>query len=195
MRTPYSIYDEFFKSQLDEIHSICGISGPTDVPPPLVATDPPSAPFCGSGAFHTSKAGDTCSSIALQYSVPSAAVYTGNQQLFYNCSSIPAGLQLCLPLSCTKVYSVQPNTTCRDIEIAQDLTEGYLRRYNPWLAWDCSNLQTGIVNYGNVLCLSPQGGTFGATGSIPGVTAAPRPGGASGSGSGSLVPTTARLLI
>lgn len=33
--TPYSIYDKTYQSDLEFIHSKCGLSGPTSILPPL----------------------------------------------------------------------------------------------------------------------------------------------------------------
>jgi hypothetical protein len=43
---------------------------------------------------------DTCTSIVVVNSASSAALYIGNQHLICWCSSIKAGLELCLPLLC-----------------------------------------------------------------------------------------------
>lgn len=90
----------------------------------------------------------------------------GNSNTFNNCSKIPVGSSICLPLSCNSTYNLQSNdTTCLRIEIDNNLFPGSLRAYNPWINFDCSNLQDASQNLGNILCLSPQAGVYNSTNS------------------------------
>jgi hypothetical protein len=179
--TPYSIYDSFYQRILDKLHQKCGITGPTTIPPPLAPLPPKTQPaFCASASHYTTKSKDTCDSIAVAKKVASASLYMNNQEALHNCSSIPSNVDLCLPLPCDRTYTTQPGDTCFSIETAYSLSSGDVRRYNSWVKQDCLNLQSAVANYGRVLCLSPQGGTFTGTAPIPGVTQGPRQGGTDG---------------
>jgi hypothetical protein len=112
----YSYYNELFQHNLETVTSKCGISANTTIPPPLIIVEPEEEPLCLSDNIYYTKAGDTCTSIALDYSVSSAALYMGNQDLIRNCQRVAVGQKLCLPLSCEHTYVLQPNDTCRSIE-------------------------------------------------------------------------------
>lgn len=158
----YSIYDGFYKVELEYVYSKCGVSGPTDIPPPLTVGDPPAAPYCVTGKRYTTVAGNTCESISSKTSVSSAALYMGNQELVKDCGNVTAGLSLCVPITC-QIYRVQPQDTCLSIEASLNLESDILRNYNSWLTWDCQNLQPATDFYGKNICVSPQGGTFTGT--------------------------------
>ncbi|XP_014555283.1 carbohydrate-binding module family 50 protein [Bipolaris victoriae FI3] len=172
----YSTYDEDWKKDLEYVYSTCGLSGPTTVPPPLVGLEPETPGLCISDQFYTAKSGDTCDSIALANSVASAALKMANSKL-YGCNDIKAGEKLCLPLTCPKLYTLQKDDSCVSIEMAQNLTLGDIRRYNPWLNLDCPNLHVATPVLGSVLCLGAQGANVTTTATLPtGPTAAPAPG-------------------
>ncbi|KAJ6070768.1 CAZyme family GH55 [Penicillium canescens] len=166
--TPYSEYDITFQSQLKYINSKCGLNIPTDIPDPLQPTIDPYKPSdsCASGIKYITVAGDTCDSIATKYKVSSAALFIGHVNLF-ECEDIAVGTELCMPFQCETVYTIKSNDTCISIEKAQSV--GYndgssLRKWNPWINYDCSNLQTvSDVAYGHVICLSPQSGSSNDT--------------------------------
>ncbi|KAJ5649234.1 uncharacterized protein N7484_002957 [Penicillium longicatenatum] len=110
---------------------------------------------------YTTKDGDTCTSIALDYSVASAALYMGNQDQIRDCNQVVVGQELCLPLSCDHTYVLKSNDTCRSIEEANaeimfdNSTKRIipLRQVNPWIDTYCSNLQSTSWAYGK--CLRP----------------------------------------
>jgi hypothetical protein len=158
MRSPYSFYNTYYEHVLEIINEKCGLKKPTSVPPPLIPEPQPRPTFCASAASYITVAGDTCSSIAVARNVSSSALWLTNQDIIRDCSSIKQGQRLCLPYPCSKVYSVKATDTCDGIEIREDLFYGTLRKNNPWLSSDCSNLQSGIKNMGNVLCLTTPGG-------------------------------------
>ncbi|RTE79638.1 hypothetical protein BHE90_005873 [Fusarium euwallaceae] len=161
----YSIYNEYYKEQLEYVYKTCGgRTGPTDIPPPLKTVKPVEAPFCVTNKRYMTKEGDTCDSIAKASRVSGAALYMGNQELIGDCRNIPANLRLCLPLEC-ETYTVQPEDTCVKIESRLELEFDSLRFYNSWLKYDCSNLQPATDFYGKAICVSPHGGTF--TGTVP----------------------------
>lgn len=178
--TAYSTYDDNWKDDLEYAHATCGVSGETDVAPPLVELEPEAPVLCISDATYTTVEGDTCDSIALAHNVASAALYMGNVNIIRACNGIAAGLELCLPLTCPLIYELQPNDTCTSIDAAQNLTLGDVRRYNSWLNLDCPNLQVASAVLGHVLCLGPQGANVTTTATIaPAPTSDP---GANGDG-------------
>lgn len=168
-RSPYSVYDEFWKSQLEYIYLQCGISGPTAIPPSVIEDIAATEPFCLSDITYTTTKTETCDSIALQRSLSSAALYMANQPAITNCSSISAGTKLCLPLSCQKTYTLKPGDDCISIEKANyNRANGLgfgeiVQTYNPWVSYGCRNLQGSTSAYGRVICLSPQNGQFNIT--------------------------------
>lgn len=171
----HSLYDEYYQEQLEYIVTECGISANTTIPKRLEPEEPEEEPICLSGKNYTTREGDTCTSIALEHSVASAALYMGNQDLIQNCNDPLVGKNLCLPLSCEHTYLLQPNDTCYSIEadhsdIMFDAATGTitsLRQVNPWIDTYCLNLQATSDAWGRVLCLSPQGGVFNATEPVP----------------------------
>lgn len=159
-RTQYSLYNANYKRDLELVHSKCGISGPTEIPPPLIPVQPEPTPICATGNTYTTSANETCDSIALKESLSSASLYLGNQGIIRDCTSIPANVELCLPLSCQKTYTVNSTDTCTSIEVAKGLRFDSVRSFNPWISFGCMNLQIATATYGHVICLSPQGGEF-----------------------------------
>ncbi|KAF2731447.1 hypothetical protein EJ04DRAFT_579087 [Polyplosphaeria fusca] len=168
----YSIYDEYYKLELEYVYAQCGTKGPTDIPPPLTTKQPDSAPYCVTGKRYTTVKGDTCESIANASSVSSATLYMGNQAILPDCRDVDAGVSLCLPMTC-QTYYIQPDDTCTSIESTLGLGYGQLRNWNSWLSQDCSNLHPATDFYGKTICVSPQGGTFSGTFPPPAPTSNP----------------------
>jgi hypothetical protein len=175
--SPYSVYntglDLSYQDTLEYIYATCpGESGPTEIHAPVItlAEEPVS---CFTEAIYTTKAGDTCDSIAQTHSVASASLLEFNSKLLYNCTEVTVGIDLCLPLTCDTLYILQDKDTCDSIELAQDLDIGAVRRYNPWLNFWCDNLQTTTWTNGHTICLTPQAGYYNITDPIPGVLIAP----------------------
>ncbi|KAA8650192.1 uncharacterized protein ATNIH1004_002873 [Aspergillus tanneri] len=166
--TPYSIYDELYEADLKYINKACGLSVPTDIPDPLLPFKDPykeTNDFCASDVTYTTVAGDTCDSIATKHKVASASLFMGNVNL-KDCTSIPEGTELCIPFSCD-IYTLQKDDTCVSIEkgLGLEYASGEsIRKYNPWLDLDCSNLQVVSDSaYGHVLCVFPQAGNSTTT--------------------------------
>ncbi|KAL6229017.1 pectate lyase superfamily protein-domain-containing protein [Aspergillus navahoensis] len=182
--SPYSFYNKSFQIQLEVVNAQCGLSAPTAMPPSLDAPPEfPPDPICASNQTHTTVLGDTCDSIALAHSVSSAALVMANSRHLMICDNLPADMDLCLPTSCSGTYQLKSNDTCSSIERASFYAPGTVRKYNAWVAWDCSNLQTTTEAWGHVICLEGQGGNYTATAPIPGVTLAPGEGNSGYSGS------------
>ncbi len=160
-RTPYSIYDGLYKHSLDSINRKCGLSLNTTIPSSLNPDRGVKADLCVSGEWYTTSGGETCDSIAKSRQLSSAAIYNGNPAIT-SCSNIPANTELCLPLSCETIYSLKEEDTCFSIE--RDETNGILhgdvQRYNSWVNYDCTNLNTTQDAFGSTICLSPQSGVF-----------------------------------
>lgn len=173
-RSSYSVYDEYFQADLEEVHAQCGISGPTGMPPSLDAPPEfPPEPICASGKTYTTVDGDTCDSISLQFNVSSASLVMANTRHPMICDRLPSDMDLCLPIACASTYVLKDTDTCRSIEAANSNDVGDVRKYNPWVEFDCSNLQSTTHAFGHVICLGASGGSYTATAPIPGVTLAP----------------------
>jgi hypothetical protein len=155
----YSIYDAVYKKELEYVYAQCGLTGPTDIPPPLEKVQPAPLPYCLTGKRYSTKQGDTCESIAKSNSASAAAIYMGNQDLIKDCAKVTAGVSVCIPMTCI-TYQVQPGDTCFTIERSQGLAPGVLLQYNSWLDAGCTNLQSATGFYGKSICASPQGGSF-----------------------------------
>ncbi|PYH80406.1 pectin lyase-like protein [Aspergillus uvarum CBS 121591] len=177
--SPYAAYTEDDKDGLELVHQQCGLSGATELHDPLwtttTTTEEAEPPFCASGVTHITVEGDTCDSLATQYSVASAAIQIGNPALVNDCRELIAGRELCIPFSCDTLYTLQDDDTCYSIFRAQQslLQSGDVRKYNPWINGKCTNLQSTRWIHGSVICLSPQGGSHNATGSAslaPGIS-------------------------
>ncbi|KAF5000824.1 hypothetical protein FGRMN_1432 [Fusarium graminum] len=151
----YSIYNEYYKEKLENVHKTCGRSGPTEILPPLKpkekATD-----FCLTGRYYTTKEGDTCDSISKDAGISGALLYMGNQDDILNCHDILTDQKLCLPTTCDTYY-VKPNDTCFSIERALGLRMDSITKYNSWIDRDCTNFQGGTEFYGRSICVSPLG--------------------------------------
>ncbi|KAJ4230740.1 hypothetical protein NW757_013954 [Fusarium falciforme] len=162
----YSAYDEWFQDDLKLVYKTCGKQGPTDIPPSLdpVPEDEPST-FCVSGnIYRTSKGESTCEKVALKNNLSPAALYNLNSAI-HDCGSIPAGTELCLPLACARLVKYSQKSNCTAIEKNEGLSPGSLRRFNPWINRECSNLNSGGNSFGWILCAEPQDGEmpqFGA---------------------------------
>ncbi|KAJ5639538.1 uncharacterized protein N7484_007400 [Penicillium longicatenatum] len=170
--SPYSFYDENYKKILELTQERCSLEGDTDIAPPVEDhTDDPSD-FCASDVIYTTVEGDTCDEIAVKNTISSAALFIGSEEII-DCNDIKAGLSICLPFSCNNIYTYSANATCRSIEYNLNMDSGMLRQLNPWINGGCTNLQDWSVNYGHVLCVSPQAGTHTHTAPPPGVTSLP----------------------
>ncbi|MAD87361.1 MAG: hypothetical protein CL912_30755 [Deltaproteobacteria bacterium] len=176
-RTSYSIYNDRYQSDLEYIHTRCGVTRPTDIPPVIITPRAPDNTTCTSGSTYTTKDGDSCDKIAQEFSVSSASLYMANQLEIGNCTTILPDLELCLPLSCAETYVLQASDSCATIEYNSlfNLTFGDVRTFNPWISFSCENLQAASSTYGKILCLSPQNGVYNKTSPTTGDTTIPVP--------------------
>lgn len=90
-----------------------------------------------------------------------------------SCTSIPAGLTVCVPLACEHQHTVVSTDSCLNISLANTISYDTLVNYNPGLNWDCSNLVAANVSWGSTLCVSPPGGPYNGSAGEGGQTANP----------------------
>lgn len=161
--SPYSIYNKLYEEAFVYINSECALHHPTAILPAIVTPPTPPAPMCLSNVNYTIQIGDTCDSIGVAHNVTSAAILTGNPTVVNNCSGLIPGRVICMPSTCRYIYQFQNTDDCDSIEVSYGLTTGSLRRYNPWINFDCDNMQEATEILGSVICLGPQGGTYSNT--------------------------------
>ncbi|RAO66282.1 uncharacterized protein BHQ10_002294 [Talaromyces amestolkiae] len=156
----YSAFNDYYQSGMQYMVSECSLDAPTTMPESLIQAQPTVTPMCLSGVNYTIQEGDTCDSIAIANHVTSASILTNNRMIINSCSSLIPGRTICMPLSCTPLYSLQPDDDCFTIENANRLRDGTLHQYNPWINYFYSNLQESTDILGHTLCLGPQAGKF-----------------------------------
>lgn len=160
--SPLSAYavDPTFKRSLELVNERCGLNIPTDPQPPP-ETQPDSPSYCLSNNFYTVAKGDNCTSIALAHSVSSADLLNNNKETApsVNCTALPIGAHLCLPLSC-KTYGFTETDTCNSIARKAGIIPEALIKYNSWINFQCDNLQGARPYLGSVVCVSPVGGQY-----------------------------------
>ncbi|OGE51614.1 hypothetical protein PENARI_c013G11082 [Penicillium arizonense] len=96
--SPYSHYDNNYKSNLEHINRACGLTILTDIPKLTLFENPHVewGPYCPTHLLYTTSAGDTCDGIAAQFKVASAAVRGVNWSPI-DCFAIPEGNQTRTP--------------------------------------------------------------------------------------------------
>ncbi|OQE08182.1 hypothetical protein PENVUL_c010G01802 [Penicillium vulpinum] len=114
---------------------------------------------CISGNTYTTKEGDTCDSIAQTYGVSAATMFYINPNIV-NCSSIWTGTDLCLPQTCSSIYTVQDNDTCSTVAADYALLTVDIINFNSQLNVNCSNLVDPVPYWGSTLCVSTPGGPY-----------------------------------
>lgn len=115
--------------------------------------------MCPAEHTYTTKAGDTCNSIARANHVSSGSLYEINPTL-YDCENPGVGLELCLPDACEKLYEVQPGENCTVIAAATGTSWRTIVDYNGMVDQWCSNIWGAEPSWGNTICVSPPGGIF-----------------------------------
>lgn len=98
--SPFSYYnrDSFYEDSLKQAVKRCSLSNqPTTTKDSPFPPEPSEPAFCLSDVIYTTKAGDTCDSLAVKYSVSSAAIFMGNPDIL-DCNDMVEGVSICLPL-------------------------------------------------------------------------------------------------
>ncbi|KAI8660440.1 hypothetical protein NCS57_01021400 [Fusarium keratoplasticum] len=159
--SPYSYYkkEPFYQDALKAAVSRCSLSNqPTttkDSPFPSESAEPA---FCLSNVKHTIQPGDTCDSLAVKYSVSSAAIFMGNPDIL-DCNDMVQGVSICLPLQCS-TYKLQPGDSCMSVSVATGLQPADIRFLNPWIHELCGNIQSAQETLGSVICTTTPGGKY-----------------------------------
>lgn len=118
-----------------------------------------SAP-CYTGRTYTTKEGDSCDSIALEYSLSAATLSWTNGNI-NNCDDVGAGHLLCLPESCEHIHQVQEGDDCYRIGHSLGTWWQEIVDWNRALDSRCSNLwATSPPFWGHVVCISAPGVEF-----------------------------------
>ncbi len=105
-------------------------------------------PTC-TGTNYTVTSSDTCQSISTANSIAIDRLISANG-LDYNCTSLEAGMQLCLGASCA-LQTVQANQSCTDIIGTQKFNYVQLISWNPIIHSNCDNLDSLV---GRSICIS-----------------------------------------
>lgn len=159
-QSTYSVFNIvlWYQEALQAIRTRCSLDLPNTVPPPLIHVPTPE-PFCLSDIYYKIRDGDTCDSIALENHVSSANIFYAAQVsgATWGCDDLPAGLTICLPLTCS-TYLLQPTDNCRSASEAGGTHD--IRRYNSWIDASCDNLHEANATLGSVVCTSPVGDKF-----------------------------------
>ncbi|KAF4447803.1 LysM domain protein [Fusarium austroafricanum] len=123
--SPYSLYNEAYKEQLEYIYLKCGLKGPTQIPASVLPDQEDTSLDCGTDEWYTtSGAKETLPLIQLQH--------RHNYQ-------------------CWDEIVIEYNRT-------NQLQLGRVQLYNPWVGFDCVDLQAFTFVYGTVLCFGSQFG-------------------------------------
>ncbi|KAL7794273.1 LysM domain protein [Trichoderma ceciliae] len=180
----YSAYNEDYAAMLEYVNKECAVDSPTTPVKPAPQNNGTQPGTCFSGKKVVTKQGDSCDSVALANSVSSASLYYINPNLT-NCTSIAAGVELCLPQTCT-THTVQEGETCVDVGVNAGTSWMSLIDWNLMLDSRCSNLWSTDPFWGHVICVSAPGGGFedGGSGNDGGDTGNGNSGGEGGSGNG-----------
>lgn len=158
-KSAYSIFNVFtwYQRALQTAVAKCSLANvPTNPQPPLIS-GPAVEPFCVSAQYYETVAGDTCNRIATAKNVSSASLFQSAQPYLTNCTSLPAGLKLCMPPSCP-TYLLRSDDTCVSASAragVQDIT-----LFNPWINSGCDNLHSANITLGGVVCAGPSGGAY-----------------------------------
>lgn len=139
----------------------CKLSGPTTPLPPPININLTTPLTCASKQTYSTANGDTCDSIALAKSVSAASLFYLNPNLL-NCSSVPTGLELCLPGRCDTYTVKSKDEDCVVIGVNHGVSWADLVQWNIALKSDCANIYSGTASpfWGRVICVSQPGGAY-----------------------------------
>ncbi|RSL41294.1 hypothetical protein CEP53_012846 [Fusarium sp. AF-6] len=159
--SPYSYYkkEPFYQDALKTAVSRCSLSNQAttakDSPFPSKLAEPI---FYLSDVKHTIQSGDTCDSLAIKYSVSSAAIFMGNPDIL-DCNDMVQGVSICLPLQC-KTYKLQAGDSCMSVSASTGLQPADIRFLNPWIHELCGNIRSAQETLGSVICVTTPGGKY-----------------------------------
>lgn len=203
-QSPYSVYDESYEERLKYVakgeliwfwfsvaipvannqNIVCGTSPVSTAPKPGEIMINSTLPIlCKPEQIYTTRAGDTCDSIAVAKKVSAATLYHTNSNI-PSCNSISPGLSICLPPSCKSTYSVGLNETCVAIAVAQGTTWMNIVSWNAGLDLLCSNIADSNPTWGSTICVTPPGGGFENSPGEPTLPGNGNTGGHGGAGNG-----------
>ncbi|KAK2763321.1 hypothetical protein FQN54_009957 [Arachnomyces sp. PD_36] len=161
-QSAYSSYSADVSQPIfEDIVRRCNLNVPnTDPTPPAINVtvghqDPP---ICISENEYITETGDTCDSIAQAHDVSAGTLWATSQNIV-NCSSVPEGLELCLPQTC-QTYQVQKGDDCVSIAREFGTTWVNIIDWNGIINANCSNLVNPTPNWGNTVCVSVPGGEY-----------------------------------
>ncbi|KAF7551417.1 hypothetical protein G7Z17_g5036 [Cylindrodendrum hubeiense] len=157
-KSPYSAYDELFAEMLSYVNKRCNVKSPTEPINPNTGNDT-MPETCDSSSIYITKTGDTCDTVALAKSVSAATLYYINPDL-RDCSSIEAGVKLCLPKPCKTLYTAKENDDCVIVAINAGTSHMSLVDWNLSLDSQCTNIWGDSPSWGTVICVTPPGGEF-----------------------------------
>ncbi|KAL2809321.1 glycoside hydrolase superfamily [Aspergillus granulosus] len=147
---------------LETINSAYDESATTTITDPLIDIQPTDNTTttldCISDTHYTTQAGDTCDSIATAQSVSAGTLYAINPTLL-DCTSIPAGLSLCLPQPCTTAQ-VQSSDTCISLGVTYGASWRSIIEWNGAINYGCTNLVDPSPFWGKTICVSAPGDPY-----------------------------------
>ncbi|KAL4769204.1 pectate lyase superfamily protein-domain-containing protein [Aspergillus nidulans var. acristatus] len=126
--SPYSIYHVATESNQYPVKS-----GSTSIKDPQYIPVKEDTVPCFTKVTYMTKSGDTCNTIARSFSVASGALQSANSNKIYNCTGLQPDKELCIPMTCDKLYILQDTDTCQSIELDNRIRLDNLRAYNPWI--------------------------------------------------------------
>lgn len=174
-----NVYESNFQSMYEYVASACNISVENfnATASDFISPIPPTTQNCLSGNRYKTGNGDTCDSIALTHNVSASTLYYTNANIL-DCSAIVPGTDLCLPLACNHLYTVQENDNCTGIAREAGIVMDDLMSFNSRLNMGCTNLHSTNPYWGSILCVSAPGGSHSPLNTISlttsGVVSPPR---------------------
>lgn len=114
--------------------------------------------YCPTNKWYITQEGESCDEIARAHTTSSGSLFLTNQDCIISCAeAVPSGARLCIPPRCGATYQVEDGDTCHSMErdVRLDLHARDVARYNPWVGFDCRDIQSVRNSHGSILCLGP----------------------------------------
>ncbi|KAK8141579.1 hypothetical protein G3M48_010277, partial [Beauveria asiatica] len=151
-KLPYSACDELYAEMLSVVNKRFNLSNLTKLLLLLMNMTATRPADCSSKQTYSTTAGDTCDSIALAKLVSAASLYYLSPSML-NCSSVPAGLQLCLLDKCETHMVKNKDEDYVAIGVDHDTSWTNIVQWNLALNSDCCNVYpTEPPFWGHVVC-------------------------------------------